>query len=115
MDQNKMWEMIEKANWSKDHNYERIGRKFKKLSYLVRYELFAFIEQMMNDLNDKFEKDWLGKPGIPVSDDGWSDLRAEVIGRGQKFYKTITVDKLRKMAIDGDYYENFTYCMLDLD
>jgi len=50
-----------------------------------------------------------GSEGIAVSDDGWYDLRADVIGRGKKFYYSITKSKLQKMALDFDFEENFLY------
>jgi hypothetical protein len=47
-----------------------------------------------------------------VGDDSWSDLIFEVVGRGERFYNAITVDKLREMANNDDYVESFHYCLM---
>ena len=104
--ESQMWRLIEEADWKSDHDNERIEDFFReKLNKKDLEKMVTFVDKLMDDMNDKFEKDWLGKPGFDVSDDGWIDLRAEVIGRGEKFYKNITASKLRKMAKEGDYKE----------
>jgi hypothetical protein len=106
-----MWEWIEFANWKIDHDHERIGKLFtSSLSILDCIQLFGYIGTCTDALDKKFKKDWLGNPGIQVSDDGWWDLRAEVVGRGEKFYNSITAKKLKQMADNNDYTENFSYC-----
>lgn len=105
-----MWKLIEDAKWTSDHNYERINEEWKKLPENVRTELDEFVHKKISDLAEKFHNDWLGDPGIDVSDDRWDDLKAEVVGRGKKFYDAITVKKLRKMAKENDYEESFAYC-----
>jgi len=104
------WEQIEELEWSKDHDYGRIEQYLK--NYFLPLDIIAlknFVEDKQDDLMDRFDKYWLADPGIEVSDDGWSDLTAEVVGRGKKFYESITVPKLQKMAINRDYEENFSY------
>lgn len=107
--EDKMWGLIEGFDWKVDHNYKRISLQFSLLSAKKRVALAKFAQALMDELDNKFRKDWLAKPGIPVSDDGWSDLRAEVIGRGRKFYNLITVPKLKQMGEAMDYTENFMY------
>ncbi len=68
-----------------------------------------FVNEKVNQLRIKYNTDWLGDPGIDVSDDGWDDLTSEVVGRGKEFYTNITVEKLQQMANDMDYRENFRY------
>lgn len=101
------WKLVELANWKKDGDYERIRKMFINLPEKEAFENFCCDKASL--LADKFHDDWLGNPGIEVSDDGWSDLTAEVVGRGRKFYESITVKKLQKMAEDLDYNENFLY------
>ena len=114
LSEDELWDMIEKFGWL-DYGDARlavkdIGEKVSKLSKDEYYQLTGFIEVKLYQLYDKYEKDWLdGK--IQVSDDGWSDLRAEVIGRGKDFYNNITVEKLSDMADSRDYTENFTYVL----
>ena len=108
-----MWGLIEKADWTKDHDFNRIQKEFQKLPKDILEQLKDFAHGKVRELYERFEKDWLADPGIQCSDDGWSDLTAEVVGRGEKFFKTITVKKLQKMALTLDYHENFTYSLHD--
>ena len=108
-----LWDLIEKANWASDHDYKRIQNKWKSLDPDTKKELEDFTNDKVSSLNKKYGKYWLGNPGIAVSDDGWMDLRAEVVGRGKEFYENITVEKLQKMALDYDYTECFTYSLHD--
>lgn len=107
--ESQLWALIESAEWEKDHDYKRIAEYYSKFQSYVLEELEEFVNDKMGALNAKFIGAWLGNPGIEVSDDGWSDLRAEVVGRGQEFYENITVKKLQKMALENDYTENFMY------
>lgn len=102
------WKYIKEANWKKDGDYERIQKYFSTLDPEKLKKLEIFCRNKQSGLYTKYEKDWLDR--IPVSDDGWDDLTAEVVGRGEEFYKTITVEKLQKMAEKRDYTENFMYC-----
>lgn len=107
--------MIEDAKWISDHDYYRIGNEFAKLPEGEYKQLEKFINRKVVELSFKYERAWLGEDGgdgIRVSDDGWMDLTAEVVGRGEQFYNSITVEKLRKMAHTHDYHECFTYCLL---
>lgn len=106
-----LWAIIKKAGWEKDHDYTRIQEEFKKLPKTTFKQLNDFVHKKVGELYTRFEKDWLGDPGIECSDDSWSDLTAEVVGRGEKFFEGITVKKLQKMALADDYHENFTYSL----
>ena len=108
-----LWGLVEKADWTKDHDYKRIEKEFKKLPQEIYKKLQKFVDDKVEELHTRFKKDWLANPGIEVSDDGWWDLRAEVVGRGEKFFNGITVKKLQKMALTRDYQENFTYALQD--
>jgi len=107
-----LWAIIKKAGWTKDHNYNRIKDEFMKLPIDVRNQLEEFIHKKISEVYTKFEKDWLGDPGFSCSDDGYSDLTAEVVGRGEKFFNSVTAKKMRTMAEDNDYHESFSYTTL---
>jgi len=110
----KCWKIIEDAKWKLDHDYDRISSDWVELSKNEFKMLESFIEAKVKTLMNKYEAAWLGQdggPGIDVSDDGWSDLVYDVIGRGERFYNSITTEKLRKMANDNDYKESFSYCL----
>lgn len=106
-----LWALIEKADWKKDHDYNRIRKEFTALPKDTYSQLMNFIDKKHGELYERFKNDWLASPGIRCSDDGWSDLIAEVVGRGEKFFKAITVSKLQKMAIELDYEESFVYVL----
>lgn len=111
-----MWKLIYKAKWVKDPNFYRVRKELSnKLTQSQFTQLGKFVNTKVKRLDKIFRKDWLGDPGIHVSDDGWSDLRAEVVGRGERFYNMITADKLRKMANTWNYTENFEYTFQEYD
>ena len=99
----------------RSHSYKRISNEWSKLSEDEFQELKKFIHNKASELGGRYENVWLGKdggPGFDVSDDSWSDLRYDVVGRGEEFYNSITVEKLREMADNYDYQESFCYCVL---
>ena len=109
--ENEYWQQIEELEWSKDGDYKRIEQQLKdNLTPTESKQLDGFVRNKVNELGKRFNNDWLGDPGIDVSDDGWSDLRNEVVGRGKEFYENITVAKLQEMADSNDYNESFSYC-----
>ena len=109
--EDKYWQQVEELEWSKDGDYKRIEEYIKNnYSFNSARQLDDFVRSKVNELGKRFHNDWLGDPGIGVSDDGWSDLRNEVVGRGKEFYENITVAKLQEMANNNDYNESFSYC-----
>ena len=107
-----LWRLIEDATWKVDHDYNRIGDEWSNLDKDIFDQLEEFARRKQSELADKFEDAWLGNDGgdgISVSDDSWSDLTADVVGRGEEFYNAVTADMLRDMADDHDYEENFMY------
>ena len=109
--ENKYWQQIEELEWSKDGDYKRIEEYIKNnYSYSSARQLVDFVDDKVIELGKRFDNDWLGDPGIDVSDDSWGDLRNEVVGRGKEFYENITVAKLQEMANTNDYNESFSYC-----
>lgn len=109
LSEDELWGLIEKANWSLDHDYRRIEDEFQSLDLDVANQLHEFMIEKQGEICSQYEEDWLGEPGIEVSTDGWSDLTAEVVGRGKKFHENIDVKQLQAMAINNNYFENFGY------
>ena len=108
--------MIESYNWDENkYNWKDSGiiKQVNKLPKNKYKQIRGFVQAKVDNLNTKYEKDWLADPGIEVSDDGWWDVRAEVVGRGKKFYNNISVKKLQNIADTGDYKENFQYIFQD--
>ena len=107
-----LWRLIEDVTWKADHDYDRIGNEWSKLDENIFNQVEEFARRKQAELANKFEAAWLGNDGnggIGVSDDGWDDLTADVVGRGEEFYNSVTADMLREMADDDDYEENFMY------
>ncbi len=114
--EDKYWQQIEELEWHTDKfisdgDYKRIEEYIKNnYSYSSARQLADFVDNKVMELGKRFNNDWLGDPGIDVSDDSWGDLRNEVVGRGKEFYENITVAKLQEMANTNDYNESFGYC-----
>ena len=105
------WKQIEELEWSEDADYKRIEQYLiNNLTPSEAIQLEDFVNNKVIELGKRFHNDWLGDPGIEVSDDSWGDLRNEVVGRGKEFYENITVAKLQEMANVMDYHESFSYC-----
>jgi len=114
-----LWKLIEKAEWTKDHDFKRIGKKYAKLPKREFHQLDKFHKKKHSNLYNLYYDAWLGNDGgagIECSDDSWGDLINECVGRGKKFYNKIYrnydkgLKKLQKMAISYDYNESFSYC-----
>tara|TARA_R110000868_G_scaffold395940_1_gene667952 strand:+ start:249 stop:620 length:372 start_codon:yes stop_codon:yes gene_type:complete len=104
-----LWELVENLNWSLDHDFRRIESELMLMDLDISNQIHEFTELKRNEIYSQYEEDWLGDPGIGVSDDGWSDLTAEVVGRGKNFYENISVKKLQQMVSSDNYHENFMY------
>lgn len=107
------WLVIEALKWSSDYDIRRIKTKLQKLDDRTKQAVGDFADYLCGELREKYKDDWMGRPGINVSDDGWCDLRAEVVSKGKEFYEQITVPKLRQMIENNNYRENFLYVFQD--
>ena len=111
LSEDELWDMIESYKWdgSKYRDYERIGKKVSKLSKDKYKQVYGFARAKQRLLRKKFDKVWLSDDFPYTGDDSWTDLRAEIVGRGKKFYNNMNSKKLREMAENQDYNENFLY------
>jgi hypothetical protein len=75
------------------------------LSVEERKEFEDLLTKKFDLLKKKFRHDSI------VYDDTGMDLRAEVVSRGKKFYKNITLKELKRMKKNHDYRECFLYIM----
>jgi len=99
-----LWKFVAESKWKSDHNYERTSHVFQENSEENRNIIVDVFNEKCQELEDKFGKDITN-----VGDDGWSDLRADVIGRGEKFFNSMTQKKIQSLANDRDYVESFSY------
>ena len=117
LSEDELWDIIESYNWdeygSAQLAIDEVRKKVNKLPKDKYFQLRGFVQAKIDALDNKYKKDWLKDDFPYVGDDGWWDLRAEVVGRGKKFYNNIDVWKLKDMARDDDYKENFQYIFHD--
>ena len=115
MEEKLLWKTIEDVNWKKDHNYNRIKEELLLIEPNTLNQLKQFVHKKAKELNKKYQQTWLGTdggPGINVGDDSWNDLIYDIVGRGEKFYNSITEDKLREIGNSLDFEESFCYSFL---
>lgn len=112
--QDRNWDLIESLEWGEDYDHERIKSFLKDKPYRNLLSSFAYAKQ--SELKDKFHNSWLNNDkcgGIEVSDDGWEDLTAHIVGLGKWEYENIDIQTLQEMAFDCSYKENFLYSFQD--
>ena len=107
-----MWKILEKAKWTSDYDYKRIGKQFAKLPENQQIQLFDFYNEKYWTLYGDNEKYWL--KNIELGDDSYGDLIAEVVGRGKTFYNNIKPKDLKAMADARDFEEKFGYAFQEL-
>lgn len=103
------WDFIDLAKWYEDPNYYRIQMEYLKILSEQEMKILSnFVKSRIEDLSKKYDKVVLE---MPISEDDWFILKAEIIGRGKNFYETMTLEKLKKMIEENDYHENFLYSL----
>ncbi len=105
---NEFWRQIEMFKWQKDHDYKRISTEFGKLRPVFRKQLIQFIDNKITKLTDFY----IDNDELSINDSSFSDLMAEVVGRGELCYESINIKKLKKMIDKNDFYESFYYSFL---
>jgi hypothetical protein len=131
------WKMVRIANWNKviigfndnsiSYEERRLfykqcqGRIYSKYSYDEVINFRKDYDIIYKQLYKYFEDLWLRKDpnfknGLPVSDDGYTDLISSIIGKGKLFVKNAIRNKklVIDMANNDDYAENFGY-QLNID
>lgn len=103
------WRFVDLAQWTTDHNVDRIKRLLLQESDEKTVEAIRMkASEYMNELEAARGDDIRG-----VSDDGWSDVRAHVIGSGRKVYDACLDSQLyiQEIVDSGKYVENFLYSL----
>jgi hypothetical protein len=112
----RLWKQVEELAWTSDSDYRRVEEHVKnRYSFSSAKELAKFVNDKAAELAVQYKSAWLSDPGIACGNDSWSDLRYEVVARGQEFFESITVTKMQDMALNQDYQESFAYCFAFLD
>jgi hypothetical protein len=112
----RLWKQVTELDWTSDSDYRRVEEHVKnRYSFSSAKELAKFVDSKAAELAVQYKSAWLSDPGIACGNDSWSDLRYEVVARGQEFFESITVTKMQDMALNQDYHESFAYCFAFLD
>ena len=98
------WKFVKEAKWKSDHDFKRTSHVFQENSKEDRDIIVDVFNEKYHELEVKF-----GEKIINIGDDGWSDLRSDVIGRGRKFFEGMTQEKMQELTNERDYVESFIY------
>jgi len=107
------WKTVKNARWTSDHNYDRIKYQWMRTLTQPQSEgLRRKFDKIRARLNNK-----ITNIVYHVSDDGFSDLVAHIIGMGKDTYDAVMQNpRLAQNIIDAnEYVENFGYSFPDKD
>ena len=111
------WDIIEYADWEHCKDYMAIGRKLRlEFGHEFVVEAETFYRHLLREIEVVLEDHAERKTGnrhayYGVSDDGFWDLRAHIIGLGRQFYASVLDDPeiAKRIADERSYVENFGY------
>lgn len=107
-----VWFIIDEVDYKKDNDYYRINDLILDLNrlYGVSSELISDVRKVIN-----YKSNYLSKVESEkisdISEDSRSDLRYDIVSRGEDFYNKALndVNIIDKMIDDRDYKESFIY------
>lgn len=113
----RFWAVVKKLNWpsvrsSKSKQEKAVQRTFGGMSAEKAAAIenrYAILHNWLSNVLNAYVVATGHSP--ECSDDGTSDLLAECMGRGEKFFKQCIADPktIVKIGRSGKYYENFHY------
>ncbi len=107
------WYIVDLVDYKKDDDYRRVKKYLIDLNRLagVPSNAFKLLSKIIMFKSTALDISSDRGRGIDVGDDGWGDLRVDVISRGKEFYdKAINSSYvMKKMAEHRDYSESFSY------
>lgn len=107
------WYVVDLLDYKKDDNYKRVKKYLMDLNRFagVPSEAIRLLEKIIMFKSTSLDISSDRGRGINVGDDGWGDLRVDVISRGKDFYDSVIKDSdiMKKMADNYDYSESFLY------
>lgn len=118
MTEQKSWEIVDEMNWSVNHDYKKILAELNyKYDVMEIDDLRQFAVAKREELIKVLYAHALEKTGSQysyygVSDDGFWDLTAHIVGSGEDYYNEVMQDpeKAKVLADSRKYVENFEYC-----
>ena len=102
-----MWKQIEALNWGSDNDYKRIKKiptseALKEFAVAKRKELQEHLDAV-----DGWVEYWARERNEPMSDDGFWDVTANIVGHGEEAFNAVIRD-WKEVAKYGRV-ENFEY------
>jgi hypothetical protein len=114
-----MWEVIESFEWDENGDYNLKILDFWQDSVLLEAQTYTkdlrkHLQNRMGEHAERMTGDQYGYYG--VSDDGFWDLTAHIVGLGENVYHLVLkYPEIAKMMADRvDYCENFEYVFHDI-
>lgn len=109
MTEERFWDIVESYHWG-DEGFDHRGRKVELLHTMS----FDEIDELRDVFHDKMgELDKFSDQVEGPSDDGWSDLRAHIIGLGRDEFRWCmgNVERIQERVNKYDYRESFSYVL----
>ena len=107
------WYVVDLLDYKKDDDYKRVKKYLMDLNRFagVPSEAIRLLEKIIMFKSTSLDISSDRGRGINVGDDGWGDLRVDVISRGKDFYDSVINDSdiMKKMSDNYDYSESFLY------
>ena len=107
------WYIIDLVDYKKDDDYRRVKKYLMDLNRLagVPSNAIRLLSKIIMFKSTALDISSDRGRGIDVGDDGWGDLRVDVISRGKEFYDKAIKSSyvMKKMAEHRDYTESFMY------
>jgi len=115
MDEDEFWALVERAQWKKDHDYERaksiLHRSLGSATNAARFsQRWVMVRGALAQAIGGFEEE---NGSLEIGGDSFSDLVADAIGRGRESaYEDLRNPvRLAKRSSDYDYEESFAYAI----
>ena len=103
------WQFVEEAAWNESKNYKDIAARLSPKYGADRQALETMFRQLQKELMKK-----LNQFELEISDDGFDDLTAHIIGMGKDKYYQVFNEPQSAIAYCSSYVESFAYVLLEL-
>jgi hypothetical protein len=103
----RIWGWIKALGWKKHHDKQFV-KEFMTQYFIPseRRDLQQFVHYKIDDLYNRSD---LYMDLLDDDDEGLFTLLAEVVGRGKKFYDSVTAEELKKLADDNNFNRDLNF------
>jgi hypothetical protein len=106
-----LWKFVDMVDYKSDNNYRRINSLLTDLNRFVGVppEKILILAKLIDFKCRILDKKWGND--VEIGEDSWSDLRADIVSRGEDFYDKalIHLDLIQSLIDEDDYTESFIY------